>query len=65
MNERLDNKHAQLFGEILNQMGVINVSSDEYLHFGLLVERLYQYTQREYERDLREQANQKQGEIEP
>lgn len=59
--DNLDSKHAELFGNVLQQMGVINVNKDEYLHFGFLVERLYLYVQREYERDMREQANKQQS----
>ena len=59
--EPLDSKHAEIFGEVLQQMGVINVGKDEYLHFGFLVQRLYQYVQREQERDMREQANKQQS----
>lgn len=53
----LDEKHAEMFGKLLQDTGIINVNNDEYLHFGLLVEKLYVYCIKENERDARDQAN--------
>ena len=53
----LDEKHAEMFGKLMQDTGVININKDEYLHFGLLVEKLYQYCVKENERDSRDVAN--------
>jgi hypothetical protein len=59
--EKLDNKHAKMFGKMMQDTGIINVNSDEYTELGHMTERLYLYVQGEQQRDMREQVNKQQS----